>query len=232
MASNGLVANADKTSFLMLNCKKTEEALKIRIGGDWVERETSAKLLGITFDDSQQWKSHIYGKGGLLSSLNSRLYIIRRLKNHLSKKAVLKLVDGLFTSKIRYGLQLFGNVRTNTTDVECTDLKAIQLVQNKLLRHLNGSRVSDRISTVSLLDKFGMCAVNQLNAKAKMMEIWKALNVPKYPLELKKQAQNRDGVSTRADIKERLCEIGKSTITQKSCISDAIRLWHIAPENS
>ena len=230
MASNGLVANADKTSFLVLNCKKSEETMKLRIGEDWVERETSAKLLGVTFDDSQQWKSHIHGKGGLLSSLNSRLYIVRRMKNHLSKKAILKIVDGLFTSRVRYGLQLFGNVRTKSAETECADLKAIQLVQNKLLRHLNGTKISDKISTDSLLKKFGMCSVNQLNAQAKLLEIWKALNVPKYPLELKKQSTNHLGVATRADTKERLCDIGKTTIAKKSCISDAIRLWNLAPE--
>ena len=103
-------------------------------------------------------------------------------------------------------------------------------MQNKLLRHLNGTKISDKISTVSLLDKFGMCGVNQLNAQSKMLEIWKALNVPKYPLEIKLQSQSSEGVSTRADKKERPCEIGKSTIAQKSCISDAIRLWNIAPE--
>ena len=52
MASNGLVANAAKNSFLVLNYKQTSEIMKIRIGEDWVERETSAKLLGLTFEDN------------------------------------------------------------------------------------------------------------------------------------------------------------------------------------
>ena len=205
--------------------------LKIRIGNEWVERETAAKLLGIKFEDSQQWKTHIHGTGGLLSSLNSRLYIIRRMKSHLSKKAILKLVDGIFTSKIRYGLQLFGKVRLSCTDVVCADLRSIQLLQNKLLRHLNGTVVSDKISTAYLLNKFGMTAVNQLNGQAKLLEMWKALNIPKYPLEIKRQSQNENGVTTRADNKERPCEIGRSCLTQKTCISDAIRLWNLGPEN-
>ena len=116
------------------------------------------------------------------------------------------------------------------TDPECADLKAIQLVQNKLLRHLNGTKVSDKISTESLLKKFGMFAVNQLNAQAKLLEIWKAQNVPNYPLELKQQSQNHDGAITRADIKEKICDIGRSTIAKKTCISDAIKLWNQAPE--
>ena len=230
MASNGLVANAAKNSFLVLNYKQTSEIMKIRIGEDWVERETSAKLLGLTFEDNQQWKAQIFGKGGLLSSLSSRLFIIRRLKNLLSKKSILKMVDGLFTSKIRYGLQLLGKVRTCSEDPECADLKAIQLMQNKLLWTLNGTMVSDEVSTESLSKKFNIMSVNQLNAQAKLLEVWKALNVPKYPLKIRKQSQQHKRVSTRADIKERPCDVERSANTKKTCISDAIRLWNLAPE--
>ena len=40
------------------------------------KRESTAKLLGMQFQDDLQWDTQIYGKGGLLSALNSRLYII------------------------------------------------------------------------------------------------------------------------------------------------------------
>ena len=140
------------------------------------------------------------------------------------------MVDGLFTSKVRYGLQLYGLVRTTGSDPACEDLKAIQLMQNKLLRTLNGSKVSDKVSTESLLKKFKMLSINQLNAKAKLLEVWKALTVNNYPLSIKKQSGNHSGASTRADTKERPCDIGKSTLTKKTCISDAIRTWNLAPE--
>ena len=106
MASNGLVANAKKTSFLLLNYKQELKVPTINIGTEAVIRESSSKLLGITFQDNQQWREQVFGKGGLISALNSRLYFIRRLKGHLSLKAVMRVVDGLFTSKMRYGLQL------------------------------------------------------------------------------------------------------------------------------
>ena len=141
-----------------------------------------------------------------------------RLNNliiHLSKKSVLKLVDGLFTSKVRYGLQLLGNVRCNNSDPTCANLHAIQLVQSKLLRFLNGTKVSDKVTTVSMLKKFNMLAVNQMNAQSKLLEVWKALNVPKYPLSIKQQSRNHEGVSTRADSKQRPCDVGRSTITKK-----------------
>ena len=46
-----------------------------------------------------------------------------------------------------------------------------------MLRFLNGSKISDRISTESILIKFNILSVNQLNAQIKIMEIWKAIKL-------------------------------------------------------
>ena len=89
---------------------------------------------------------------------------------------------------------------------------------------------SDMVSIDSLLTKFNMSSVNQINCQIKLLEVWKALNVPKYPLEINHQATNESRVSTRADTINKPIEIGKSTLTQKTCISDAIRLWNRAPD--
>ena len=82
------------------------------------------------------------------------------------------------------------------------------------------------LTEVSLLKKFSILSVNQLNAQAKLLEVWKALNIPSYPLKIAQQSQQHTGVTTRADIKERPKDIGRSTNTKKPCISDAIRLWN------
>ena len=98
------------------------------------------------------------------------------------------------------------------------------------MRCLNGTKVKDMVSTSSLLKKFNMLSVNQLNAKVKLVEIWKALNVEDYPLKVKRQSSNNQKVNTRADINQRPVEIGKSLLAQKTCVSDAIHLWNRAPE--
>ena len=84
-----------------------------------------------------------------LSALNSRLYIIRRLKSHLSMRSITRVVDGLFTSKICYG-----KVRTKKEDLKCADFKSIQILQNDLLRFLNGSKIKDKVSIKFLLNKY------------------------------------------------------------------------------
>ena len=57
-------------------------------------------------------------------------------------------------------------------------MSQLQKSQNKLLRFLNNSRISDKISTKSMLEKHNMLAVNQINAQIKLTEMWKALNDP------------------------------------------------------
>ena len=122
-----------------------------------------------------------------------------------------------------------GRVRQSSLDPVCVDFQEIQLVQNKLIRNLNGTTVKDKISTKSMLDKFGFLSVNQMNAQIKLLETWKAINVEGYPLAIMTQKVPVTGVSTRAAEKGRPVEIGKTTLTQNSSISDAIKVWNQAP---
>ena len=145
--------------------------------------------------------------------------------------SILRMVDGIFTSKVRYGPQLLGKVRLVSDDPEGGDFKAIQLVMNKLLRTLNGTKIKVKISTKSLLEKFGMLSINQLNAQVKLLEIWKATNVDNYPLKIQQQSAHQLGVITRASQRGRPIEVGKSNLTKSTCVSDAVRIWNMAPEN-
>ena len=144
---------------------------------------------------------------------------------------MIKVVDGIFTSKIRYGLQLIGKARTMKEDAISADLWAIQLVQNKLLRLLNKSQVKDRISTTSLLKKFGMLSVNQLNAQVKLLEMWKSQNIADYPLKVGRQEKNENTCTTRASTQRKLIELGRSTTAKGSSTGDAIRIWNMAPKD-
>ena len=54
------------------------------------------------------------------------MFLIRRLNNQLNKNAMRKVADSIFNSKIRYGLQMIGKVRSQDQDGGMQkDLKAI-----------------------------------------------------------------------------------------------------------
>ena len=62
-----------------------------------------------------------------------------------------------------------------------------------------------------------------------LIHIWKALNVPDYPIKIAKQMVKENGMATRACTNERLIEAGRSVISQKTCLNDAVKLWNALP---
>ena len=112
MASNGLVANASKTVFMMLNDKeKFNPQNFIEVGGNMIPQSEETKLLGMQVHDSQKWNSHMELT---IKSLNMRLFQIRRIVNHIPRKHIMKVVHSLWFSKVRYGIQLWATTRTKT----------------------------------------------------------------------------------------------------------------------
>ena len=152
------------------------EPISINIGNEKIVQESSAKLLGIVLEDNKSWKAHMLGCGGVISSLNKLLFQLRRLRNHLNDECLLKVANSIYTSKLRYGLQLCAKVRWEDSDTTDGVMKDLQKTQNKLLRFLNKSKIKDEINTKVILKKVKMLSVNQMNAQIKLTETWKALN--------------------------------------------------------
>ena len=191
---------------------------------------TECKVIGKTFENNSKWSEHIYGTGGLLASLNQRLFYIRRLKNSIGHKALLKISNGLFVSKIRYGLQLLGKVRWSSSDPTNQDFDAIQKCLNKLLRVLNNSRIRDKITIKSMMMKFNLLSVNQINAQIKLIEMWKSVNVTNYPIKTSTIMRGDEAMTTRSISTGVLMEAKVSNTSDKTFLNDAThigikRLW-------
>ena len=187
MASNGLVANASKTALMFLNLKSSkknnpesqEESISIKIGDTTVFHEADIKLLGINLDQDQKWNSQT---SSMVSALNSRLYLIKRLSNSIHMDKLKKISDSIYTSKIRYGIQLMGNVRTKTVESEQKLMGSIQVAQNKLARFLNGNKLMDKIPTSQIFKDLNLQSVNQINAQIKLLDVWKSLQSEYHPM--------------------------------------------------
>ena len=98
-----------------------------------------------------------------------------------------------------------------------------------MMRSLQGKKLSDQKPIVDLLEATKMLSINQLNAQIKIMEIWKATNIQDYPLSLNKKEIIPGNINTRACTQGRLIVPGIKPIMQKSCITDAMRLWNNCP---
>ena len=229
MASNGLVANPTKTTLLIMN-NKEEEEVEVKVGNVQITQEKASKLLEVSIDDDLGWKNQVYGKGGLIASLNQRTHLIRRLRNHIGAEKLRKVVDSLWTSKLWYGLQLWASVRMKEMQPKTKQGADVQKIQNRLLKVLENKRVTDKIPVKTMLENQKMMSVNQTAAQIKLLEMWKAKNTEDYPLKIEFQTTAREGTTTQGDSSGKAIEVGKTNAAKKSFIGDATRTWNRAPD--
>ena len=105
-----------------------------------------------------------------ISNLNSRLFMLRRLARVISRDRLKRLSDSLYTSKIRYGIQLFGKVRLSESDPTDGLMECLQIAQNRFARFMHGSTLTDRINNQIIYQEVDILSVNQLNAQTKLLE--------------------------------------------------------------
>ena len=127
--------------------------------------------------------------------------MIRRLRNHIGGEKLRKIVDSLWTSKMRYGLQLWATVRMERSQPKKQAITDVQKTQNKLLRILEKKRISDKVEVKTMLNNQGMLSVNQTAAQIKLVEMWKAKHVEIYPINVRFQTTVEGGRTTRGETK-------------------------------
>ena len=146
------------------------------------------------------------------------------------KKRLQRIVDSLWTSKLRYGLQLCTEVRLSEDQPKNQMVTMVQRSQNKMLRVLDGAQIVDQKSTKILLEEQNMLSVNQMAAQIKLTEMWKAVNDPLYPIKMKTRDNQGEGMETRSGIQGDLTESGGSARAKKSFTIDAAKIWNKASE--
>ena len=169
----------------------------------------------------------------MVSALNSRLFQIRRIKNHIPKSQLRKVIHSLWFSKVRYGMSIWSSPRTEESETINSNMKKIQLAQNRLLRMLEGVRIKDRISISSMLEKHNFPSINQLSAEVKLTETWKAMNIEKYPTKMVpgKQIENNLTRALRPTSTRELKDNAKSRLGEQSFCINAGKIWNNAPSN-
>ena len=135
MSSNNLVANAEKTTMMIIRPKKTalESAIKINVEQSEILESNCEKFLGATITNDLMWNRHIKE---LLGQLNKRSEMISRIQSKISGVCLLPVVHGLCISKIRYALPVYGSVRITEKEPKCGAIQNAQISLNKILRKI------------------------------------------------------------------------------------------------
>ena len=227
MASNGLVANPQKTVFMLLG-NKQGEAVSVKVGDTEIQQSTTARLLGVEIDEEQKWKPQV---DKLITALDRRLFYLRRIAGKISNKGLKKVTDSIWTSKMRYGLQLYQEVRTRSDQMKSTKIMMLQRAQNRMLRTITGTWKIDHVKITDLLEQTNTLSVNQTAAQIKLGEMWKAAKLEGYPVNMVKTKQNEDGRMTRHNQGDKFKEVIRTTLGKNSFVADGPKLWNNAPES-
>ena len=162
--------------------------------GKVIKESRSERLLGLTVKNDLSWSDHLYGNGlsgndktiGLLSQLSQRIGILKKLKPFTKPKQFNSISNGIFTSKMTYGIQVFGNVwglrslddgtrRHHSFTKE--DNRRLQVLQNKVLRLKTG--LGWETPTNLLMNEGKVLSDQQLTAYHTLTTVFKAVRLGK-----------------------------------------------------
>ena len=148
------------------------------------------------------------------------------LKRHGQDQGI---ADSLYTSKIRYGVQLLGNVRTKKEETEQKLMGTIQVAQNKLARFLNGNSLMDKVPTTQKYKELNIQSVNQLNAQIKLLDVWKSTQSEYHSTKWARRNDSNLEQQTRSAVINNLSEAYGGRILTTTFVNDAAKTMEHCP---
>ena len=129
MIQNTLRLNQDKTEFFLIANRNVSAALSdisLKLGELSIQRSTSIKNLGVTFDDSLTMHSQI---NTICKSVNFHIRNIWRIRRFITTEACHHIVRGLVLSRLDYANSLlFGASEADLTRLQRLQNRAARLV--------------------------------------------------------------------------------------------------------
>jgi len=126
-SSNRMVANPGKTGLLVLrpmgsNVQKSK--VEIRLGDATVHESDVEKLLGVQIQSNLKWNEQTKK---VKAELQYALSVRQRLQPTLGKKDLKTIANGIFMSRLRYALPVYGSaiLRLKETDSLPADAKEL-----------------------------------------------------------------------------------------------------------
>lgn len=196
---NDISCSGEKTKLLftgtranrLIKIENQEICPCIELCGDTIEESTSEKILGVVVNNTITWKNHLYGDSeneGLVPGLSKRIGMLKKIRKFVPKYKFSQIVAGMFTSKLMYGMNLWGalwdipgNLDNSTrTSMNKVDMKRLQVLQNKTMRL--ETNLNHRTPTQELLIRTGKLSVHQMIAYTTAVQVYNVSRnkEPKY----------------------------------------------------
>lgn len=142
---NGLTINTNKTKTVLFQAKNKNVSLQsdIRLNHCNLEVVTSAKTLGIIFDQDMSWSSHTNYLAGKLSQIAGQVFALKSLP----LKVKLLVYHSLFASHLNYCILVWGTT-------SATNINRVFLIQKKIIRSVCNEKFDAH--TAPLFSRFGV----------------------------------------------------------------------------
>ena len=126
---NKLTISMEKTNVVLFHTPKKPLVINVReiaTENMVIHRVDVVKYLGITIDEKLTWNAHAEY---VCNSLIKFFCIFKQLSHKVTTNTVRQLYHALIYSKIKYGLEVYGNT-------SCRNISKSQVIQNKLLKYV------------------------------------------------------------------------------------------------
>jgi hypothetical protein len=162
MACNKLSLNSTKTKCMVFKTKNkntTNMSLKFQINHKPIDLVSSFNFLGITFDETLNWRSHIQH---ITLKLSRTIGILKQLKRYLPIYILRTLYCSLIQPHLNYGILTWG---TNRNNLEKIQKRAVRTICNAkynshsepLLKSLSLLKLSDLFNQALLVFYYKYC---------------------------------------------------------------------------
>ena len=158
-----LVNNPTKACILYNSKGKSETITIDDIGGATLTSKSSEKLLGLNVAASLTWDIHVEK---LSLKLRQKLGMLKRMRHKVERNSLQIIGEAIFTSKIRYGLALYGTPKFDFSSQEQSldpNIQKLQVIQNDYIRVICNYNRADHVVMKTAREKLRMMSVNQLN---------------------------------------------------------------------
>ena len=239
---NDMVCSSDKTKLLIVGTaanrahklEKNNRILEIKLDDNLTTETKSERLLGLVVNNNGTWKTHLYGdkeNEGLIPQLSKRVGILKRLREYLPDSRFRVIANGLFFSKLIYGISVWGGVwglRTyddeerKFTAISKEDMRRLQVLQNCVMRLM--TRLEFGTSTEELCRRSNNLSVHQLVAYHSVNQVYRIYNTQRPSYHYNRLFHPARTGTTAARIDFRL------SLSRSSFFFQASRLWNLLPD--
>ena len=163
--ANKLSLNLQKTHYLIITNLKKPVKLKIIARDSDIKQTSTAKLLGVMFDDKLSFKGHI---NNVVTKLSSATYALLKLKPAVPKFVLKQLYYSLVYPNLLYGISIWGCAKKS-------HLQPLIVVHKKIIRILSGTRNFIE-HTNPLFARMSLLKIRDLHALAVTSHIFRVQN--------------------------------------------------------